>query len=314
MPKMLFIFNPRSGKGQIKNYLLDIIDIFTKAGYDVTARPTQAQLDAYDYIHRHGDEFDRIVVSGGDGTLNEGVKGLMTFDAKNRKALGYIPAGTTNDFASTLNIPKNILKAAQIAAGGTPFRCDIGSFNDTTFNYVAAFGAFTDVSYDTPQEIKNAIGHMAYVWEGIKRLPSLTSYRVKIKYDDGEIDDEIFLCIIMNATSVGGIISTEKIMNVNLCDGLFEMIVFRQPTNMLEFQSVLIGLMKGEASGDGYITVKSSRFEFTSEENIKWTIDGEYGGEASHSIIQVLPSAMTFIVDDNKLPKKPGEMKEKIYI
>ena len=303
MPKLLFIFNPHSGKGQIKNYLLDITDIFTKAGYDVTVRHTQAQLDAYNYIRLHGDEFDRIVVSGGDGTLNEGVKGLMTFEKDKRKALGYIPAGTTNDFASTLNIPKNMPKAAEIAAYGTPFRCDIGDFNGTTFNYVAAFGAFTDVSYDTPQEIKNGIGHMAYVWEGIKRLSSLPSYHVKIKYDGGEINEEVFLCIIMNATSVGGIISTEKLMNVNLCDGLFEMIVFKQPTNLLEFQSVLIGLMKGEASGEGYFTVKSSRFEFISEENIKWTLDGEYGGEPSHSVIQVLPSAMTFIVDGNKIPQ-----------
>ena len=304
MPKLLFIFNPHSGKGQIKNYLLDIIDIFTKAGYDVTARPTQAQLDAYDYIRLHGYEFDRVVVSGGDGTLNEGVKGLMTFDAESRRPLGYIPAGTTNDFASTLNIPKNMLSAAQIAAGGTPFKCDIGDFNGTVFNYVAAFGAFTDVSYDTPQEIKNAIGHMAYVWEGIKRLSNLSSYHVRIKYDGGEIDGEVFLCIIMNTTSVGGILSPERLMNVDLCDGLFEMIVFRQPTNMLEFQSVLISLMKGEASGEGYFTVKSSRFEFRSEEDIKWTIDGEYGGEATNSVIQVLPSAMTFIVNNNNLPKE----------
>ena len=228
----------------------------------------------------------------------------MTFDRESRKALGYIPAGTTNDFASTLNIPKNMLKAAQIAADGAPFMCDIGDFNGTTFNYVAAFGAFTDVSYDTPQEIKNAIGHMAYVWEGIKRLSSLPSYHVKIKYDGGEIDEEIFLCIIMNATSVGGIISTERLMNVNLCDGLFEMIVFRQPTNLLEFQSVLIGLMKGEASGEGYFTAKSSRFEFISDESIKWTLDGEYGGEMSHSLINVLPSAMTFIVEDTQSLKE----------
>ena len=145
---------------------------------------------------------------------------------------------------------------------------------------------------------------MAYVWEGIKRLSSLPSYHVKIKYDGGEIDEEIFLCIIMNATSVGGIISTERLMNVNLCDGLFEMIVFRQPTNLLEFQSVLIGLMKGEASGEGYFTAKSSRFEFISDESIKWTLDGEYGGEMSHSLINVLPSAMTFIVEDTQSLKE----------
>lgn len=305
--KLLFIFNPHSGKGQIKNHLLEIIDIFTKSDYAVTVRPTQARLDAYEYIKQHGKEYDRIVVSGGDGTLNEAVKGLMSFDADDRRCLGYIPAGTTNDFAATLNIPKNMIHAAEIAANGRPFRCDIGTFNDRTFNYVAAFGAFTDVSYDTPQEIKNTLGHMAYVWEGIKRLSNLQSYRVTIKYDGGEITDEIFLCIILNATSVGGILSTERLMSVDLCDGLFEMIVFRQPTNILEFQSVLTGLMKGEASSEGYLIVKSSRFEFISAENIKWTLDGEYGGEMSHSVIQVLPSAMSFIVEDNKSPEALNE-------
>lgn len=302
MKRLLFIYNPFSGKGAIKSFLSDILNAFTNTGYDVTVRPTQAKLDAYDYIRLHGDEFERIVVSGGDGTLNEAVRGLMTFPSSERTELGYIPAGTTNDFASTLHIPKNMLTAAKVAANGIPFKCDVGSFNGTTFNYVAAFGAFTDVSYDTPQEIKNVIGHAAYVWEGVKRLSSLQSYNVNIKYDEGEINDEVFLCIILNATSVGGVLSTEKLMNVDLCDGLFEMIVFRQPTNLLKLQSVLTGIMKGESSGEGYTIVKSSRFEFTCKENIKWTLDGEYGGEKAHTIIEVLPSAITYIVDSEKLP------------
>lgn len=304
MSRLLFIFNQRSGKGQIKNYLADIIDIFTKAGYDVTARPTQAQLDAYEYIKQHGNEYDRIVVSGGDGTLNEAVKGIMSFDAADRKCLGYIPAGTTNDFASTLSIPKNMIEAAKIAAGNTQFKCDIGRFNDRTFNYVAAFGAFTDVSYDTPQEIKNAIGHTAYILEGIKRLSSLSSYHVKIKYDAGEIEEDIFLCIILNATSVAGIHNAGRLMDVDLNDGLFEMLVFRRPTNIMEFQSVLTGLMKGKTSGEGYVILKSSKFEFTSGSEIKWTLDGEYGGNPSHAVIQVLPSAITYIVDKEKLLNK----------
>ncbi|MCH5209422.1 MAG: YegS/Rv2252/BmrU family lipid kinase [Oscillospiraceae bacterium] len=299
MSKLLFIFNPLSGKGLIKHHLLDIIDIFTKAGYDVTVRPTQSHLDAYVYIRTHGSEFDRIVVSGGDGTLNEGVEGLMSFPREERKPIGYIPAGTTNDFASTLNIPKDMELSAMIAASGVPFECDIGDFNGKKFTYIAAFGAFTDVSYDTPQEIKNVIGHAAYVWEGIKRLPSLSSYHVNIKYDGGEIDEEVFLCVIMNTTSVGGILSTEKFTDVNLCDGLFEMIVFRQPTNPLELQSVLSGIIKGEASGEGYSLVKSTRFEIASDESIKWTLDGEYGGEIRNAVINVLPRAISFIVDNN---------------
>ena len=168
--KMLFIFNPHSGKGQIKNHLLDILDKFAKAEYDITVRPTQERLDAYNYIKNNGDKFDRIVVSGGDGTLNEAVKGLMEFDADKRPCLGYIPTGTTNDFASTLELPKSIAKSSDIAVNGVPFKCDIGKFNSTTFNYVAAFGAFTDVPYDTPQETKNILGHTAYVLEPLEDL------------------------------------------------------------------------------------------------------------------------------------------------
>ena len=305
--KLLFIFNPFSGKAQIKNNLFDITDTFTKAGYDVTLRPTQQRMDAYNYIRLHGSEYDRVVVSGGDGTLNEAVKGLMTFYSAERRSLGYIPAGTTNDFASTLNIPKNMYEAAFVAVNGDEFQCDVGRFNDKIFNYVAAFGAFTDVSYDTPQGTKNALGHMAYVFEGIKRLSNLSSYHVNIKYDGGEIDDDIFLCIVLNATSVAVIHTSEKLLNVNLNVGLFEMLVFRQPTNLIRLQSVLTGLMKGEDSGDDYSIIKSSRFEFVSEEDIKWTLDGEYGGSPSHTVIEVLHSAMTFIVDKDKIEKLAEE-------
>ncbi len=296
MAKLLFIFNPLSGKGQMRNNLMDVVDTFTRAGYDVTVRPTQTRLDAYEYIKAYGAEFDRIVLSGGDGTLNEGVKGLMCHDAQNRPPLGYIPSGTTNDFAAALSLPKNISKAAKIAADGDLFACDIGSFNGVFFNYVAAFGAFTDISYDTPQEIKNALGHTAYVLEAVKRLSTLSPTRVKITHDNGVIDEDIFLCMVLNSTSVAGIRNPEMLAGVNLNDGMFELLALRQPTNILEFQAILIGLMKGETDGGGYSFVKSSRFEFESEENIKWTLDGEYGGDPKHTVIKVIPSAITYVV------------------
>ncbi|MCI8519885.1 MAG: YegS/Rv2252/BmrU family lipid kinase [Clostridia bacterium] len=300
MPKkLLFIFNPHSGKAQIKNNLMDIIDIFTRAGYDVTAHPTQAPMDAFEYISKNGSEYDRLVVSGGDGTLNEAVKGLMTFTPDKRMPMGYIPAGTANDFAATLNIPKNMLDAARIAVEGSEFQCDTGRFGDRTFNYVAAFGAFTDVSYDTPQGTKNALGHMAYILEGIKRLSSLPSYDVKIKYDGGEIEEKVFLCIVMNATSIAGIHNKNKLLDVNLNDGLFEMLVFKHPTSIAEIQNVFTGLLKGDASSDAYCIIKSSHFEFECKENIKWTLDGEYGGDPANAVIDVIPSAMTYIVNND---------------
>lgn len=297
MKKLLFVFNPHSGKGQLKSCLMDIVDLFTKAGYQVTLRPTQARLDAYDYIRRYASEFDRVVVSGGDGTLNEAVKGLMTFDRADRVPLGYIPSGTTNDFASTLALPKNMTEAASLAVSDHLFNCDIGRFNDTTFNYVAAFGAFTDISYDTSQEVKNALGHMAYVLEGIKRLSTLAPSHVKITYEGGVIEDNISLCMILNSTSVAGIHDPEMLSSVDLCDGIFEMLVLRQPANLLQFQSIMIGLMKGETDGDGYSLIKSSRFEIQSEENIKWTLDGEYGGDPKNAVIEVIPSAITYVAN-----------------
>ena len=295
MAKLLFVFNPHSGKGLIKSHLLNIINIFTQNGYDVTVRPTQHRLDAYEYISSHAGGYDRIVVSGGDGTLNEAVQGLMNFDISERRPLGYIPSGTTNDFASALNIPRDITKAADVAINGTPFKCDIGSFNGKMFNYVAAFGAFTDVSYDTPQEIKNTFGHAAYILEGIRRLTTLKSHRVHIKYDDGEIDEEVFLCLIMNATSIGGVLDTEKYMNVDLSDGLFEMLVFRQPASPGLFLRVLSSITTGENLEENVRLVRSSHFEITSDDNIKWTLDGEYGGETNNAVIDVLSSAITYI-------------------
>ena len=301
MKKMLFVFNPTAGKGMIKTHLSEILDIFAKSDYDITVRPTQAPLDAYNYISIYGNNYDRVVVSGGDGTLNEAVKGMLTFDESNRRPIGYIPSGTTNDFASTLQIPKNMIEAAHIASKGMPFKCDSGKFNDKTFNYVAAFGAFTDIPYDTSQDIKNNLGQMAYVLEGIKRLSQLTSYKVKIKHDNGETTQNVFLCMVLNSTSVAGIHSAGKLIGANLSDGLFEMLLFRKPANLIDFNAVIMGLVSGKTSGENYSIIKSSHFEFESKEKIKWTLDGEYGGAPSHSVIDVLPSAITYIVDGEKL-------------
>lgn len=297
MPKkLLFIFNPHSGKGQIKNNLLDILNIFTHAGYDVTARPTQAPMDAYVYVTQNGKTFDRIVVSGGDGTLNETVKGLMTFSASARPPLGYIPAGTTNDFAAALNIPKNMIAAAQIAAGENSFKCDIGRFNGEYFNYVAAFGAFTDVSYETPQSVKSILGHGAYVLEAIKRLPSLSPHKVTIRHDSGISQENVALCIVLNSTHIGGIHADGKLEDISLNDGLFELLVFKHADNIMDFQSTISGIMKGEQSGKGYMILKSSKFDFESDSEIEWTLDGEYGGREQKASIEVIPKAITYIV------------------
>ena len=175
--KLLFVFNPRSGKAQIKNQLLDIVDTMVKADYEVTIYPTQCAGDAKEKVEAYAENYDLVVCSGGDGTLDEVVTGMM--HRKTKVPLGYIPAGSTNDFASSLGIPKDMEKAAEAAVTGKPFPCDVGLFNGDYFVYVAAFGLFTEVSYKTSQEWKNVLGHAAYILEGAKCLHDIPSFMMQ---------------------------------------------------------------------------------------------------------------------------------------
>ena len=188
MQKLLFVFNPHAGKGQIKNKLLQIVDLMVKEEYDVTIYPTQAREDALNIVKNRAEEFDLIVCCGGDGTLDEAVSGMMLSSKK--VPLGYIPAGSTNDFANSLKIPKDMVKAAKAAVSGRKFACDVGTFNGNPFIYVAAFGIFTAVSYKTPQEWKNILGHVAYILEAAKSLPEISSYFLRVEHD-GEVIEEI---------------------------------------------------------------------------------------------------------------------------
>lgn len=179
-PKILFVFNPRSGKAKIKNKLCDIIDIFVKAGYEVTVYPTQEEGDAIRAVRDKREDYDLLVCSGGDGTLDEVVNGMIK--CGKQIPIGYIPAGSTNDFARSLGIPKDMKKAAEMIVNGKDYACDIGAMNEECFVYIAAFGIFTDVSYETSQNIKNVLGHMAYILEGMKRISSIKSYRMRVRY------------------------------------------------------------------------------------------------------------------------------------
>ena len=206
MKRLLFIYNPHAGKELLKPKLADVIDIFVKAGYEVVAYPTQAYRDAYKKIKKYdSNEYDLVVCSGGDGTLDEVVTGMMKRDRDKRDPIGYIPTGTTNDFASSLHIPRGLLEAADNAVNGEVFSCDAGRFNDDIFVYIAAFGLFTDVSYQTKQSMKNVLGHLAYVLEGAKRLFNIPSYRVKVTHDDEVIEDEFVYGMVTNSRSVGSI-------------------------------------------------------------------------------------------------------------
>ena len=299
--KMLFIFNPHSGKGQIKNKLMDILDLMVKAGYEVTVYPTQAREDALSLVRKKAKSYDRVVCCGGDGTLDEAVTGMMLSEKK--VPLGYIPAGSTNDFATSLKIPKDMLKAAKIAADGSPFACDVGEFNGDSFIYVAAFGLFTAVSYQTNQELKNILGHAAYILEGAKSLMEIKSYHMRVEYEDQCYEDDFIYGMITNSQSVGGFKNlTGK--NVLLDDGVFEVTLIKMPKNPLELNEIIVSLTTQRDDSDLIYSFKTDHIHFYTEETIPWTLDGEFGGEHQDVEISNRTRALEIMVKKKEPQKK----------
>lgn len=277
MKKLLFIFNPHAGKGAIRGHLPGVLDAFTRAGYLVTAYPTQGKADATRVAAELGEQFDRVVCCGGDGTLSETIFGLLSLEAP--PSLGYLPAGTTNDFSRNLHLPKTLEDAARVAVTGPVRRCDVGRFNEKTFIYVAAFGAFTDVSYDTPQEFKNAFGHLAYLLEGVTRLTSIKSYNVSITYEGGTVEGDFIYGMVSNTVSVGGFRGLPT-GEVSLDDGLFEVLLVRRPKTLTELHSIATALLQQKTMENGaVISFPASKLQITSPEPLPWTLDGEFGGD-----------------------------------
>lgn len=276
MKKLLFIYNPRSGKGLIRNSLSSIVETFSAGGYDVTIYPTKCEKDACETVQCRAAEFDMIVCSGGDGTLNEVVTGLMHSGEK--KPVGYIPAGSTNDFASSLGIPKPMEQAVKLVVEGEPFACDIGRFNDSYFVYVAAFGLLTDVSYQTSQDLKNALGHAAYVLEGMKRMGSWKSCHLRIDSEEFSEDGEFVFGMITNSNSVGGFKGIPG-KNIELNDGVFEVMLVHTPKNLLEWQEAITAVLTHDETSKVVVRFKTKHMLIRSEEPVAWTRDGENGGE-----------------------------------
>ena len=304
MKRMLFIYNPRAGKGLLRPKLSDIIDIFVKAGYEVVVYPTQAYRDAYKKILGYNaEEYDLVVCSGGDGTIDEVVTGMMHRSA--RTPVGYIPTGTTNDFANSLHIPKGLLKAADNAVNGELFPCDVGKFNDDIFVYVAAFGIFTDVSYETKQEVKNILGHLAYVLEGTKRLFNVPSYGIKVEHDGEVIEDEFIFGMVTNSRSVGGFRSMIG-KQVVFDDGLFEVTLIRKPANPIALQEIIAALLIEQVDTKHMYTFKTGHITFESLEEIPWTLDGEFGGEHDEVVIDNLNKQLEIM--------EPGEHFDKLQL
>lgn len=299
MKKMLFVYNPNAGKGLLKAKLSDVFDIFVKAGYEPTVYPTQSYKDAYHKIVHMDDDFDIVVCSGGDGTLDEVVTGMMKRDRKDRVPIGYIPTGTTNDFASSLHISRDILEAADTTVHGEAFACDVGKFNSDIFVYIAAFGLFTDVPYQTDQKLKNAIGHAAYVLEGAKRLSNIPSYHIKVINGERVIEDEFMIGMISNSKSVAGF---RNIMGkeVKFDDGEFEVTLIKKPKNVMELNEIITSLLVESFDTKYMYTFKSGNLIFESREEIPWTLDGEYGGQHDKVHIMNKKRALQIMVQSKK--------------
>lgn len=294
MTRLLLIINPKSGKGTIRSHLLDITDVFIKAGYDVTIYISQQCGDARHKVEKMAKYYDLVVCSGGDGTLDEVISGMM--ESERKCPIGYIPAGSTNDFADSLKLPKDMTEAAKRITEFNEFPCDIGCFNDGYFVYVAAFGLFTDVSYETSQDLKNALGHMAYVLEGAKKLTSIKSYHMTAKVDDGtEVSGDYIYGMVTNSTSVGGFKNlTGK--DVKLDDGMFELTLVRMPKNLVELQAIISAMMSQTPDDKYFFQTRGREIVLTSEEPVPWARDGEYGGEHTEVCIQSVERALTLLV------------------
>lgn len=285
MKRMLFVYNPNAGKGLLKSKLSDVLDIFVKADYEVVVYPTQGYRDAYHKVVFMKDGYDMIVCSGGDGTLDEVVTGMMKRSPERRIPIGYIPTGTTNDFASSLHISKDILNAAYEAVHGKAFACDVGTFNQDVFVYVAAFGLFTDVSYQTDQKLKNILGHSAYVLEGVKRLSNIPTYHIKVTCGTEVIEDDFMIGMVTNSKSVAGFRNI-KGKDVKFDDGEFEVTLIRRPKSLIELQEIITALLVENFDTKYMRAFKASQITFESKEEIPWTLDGEFGGQ--HEKVEIL--------------------------
>ena len=282
MKKMLFVMNPFAGLRRANRHLTDILLTFNQAGYEVITHMTLGQGDAAEVVERHGKDMDLVVCCGGDGTLNETITGLLRAGADT--PVGYIPAGSTNDFAASLNLSTNILKAAQEAVEGEPVRYDVGKFGDRYFSYVASFGAFTKSSYTTPQNIKNALGHTAYVLSGITELSQIRNEHIRMEIDGQVVEDDFLFGAICNSTSVGGILTLDPKM-VDMGDGLFEILLIRAPQSLAEI-SECIQALQSQQYNCAMITFRSARkVRIYADPDMPWTLDGEK--EDGHEMVDV---------------------------
>lgn len=292
MKKLLFIVNPRAGKTKSRTPLFDAVARFSKAGYLVNIFVTEGSGDATQVAAEMGGDFDLVVCAGGDGTLNETLSGLMTLEK--RPQLGYLPNGSTNDFAASLHLSSYPVTAACAIIEGKPFRLDIGQHNDRYFAYVASFGAFTRTSYSASQAAKNALGHLAYILEGIGDLDSLRPYNCRVEADGEVFEGDFIFGGICNSTSLGGLVKLDP-ARVQMDDGKFELLLLRMPKTVIDLNNLITGITRMEYDQPGVIFRHVSTITLTTDDDIPWSLDGEYAPSASRVEIRNLSGAVELL-------------------
>ena len=297
--KLLFIMNPKSGVMLAPKYLSELIERFSYGGYITQMLMTQARGDAREFAMQYGADADVVAVSGGDGTLNEVVDGLIS--AGLRVPVGYIPSGSTNDFASSIGLTGSIFDCADIVISGREQPVDIGCFNGRYFSYVASFGAFTSTSYSVPQNVKNMLGHTAYILGGIKDMLSIKPVHARFVTDRGtdaenEVEGDFLFGAVCNSRSVAGILKLDK-QDIDMNDGLMEVLLIRMPHDLIALNEIAINMLNGTLHSDQIEFYSAKNIEVDIEPGTHWTLDGEYEEGSSHCTIETMESAITLLLE-----------------
>ncbi len=300
--KLLLIMNPCAGMKTGKRYLADILELFCRADFEPTVFMTTAPGNGRELAMTYAGQADRVICLGGDGTFNEVVSGML--EAGVTVPIGYIPCGSTNDFANSIHLNKNPIKAAQDILDGEPQTLDIGRFGERYFSYVASFGAFTRASYSTPQNVKNALGHLAYILEGIKDLSSIRPYHMRFEVDGQVLEDDYVFGAISNSTSVGGILTLSPDV-VDMNDGLFELLLVKNPSSPIELSECVRALQERKYDNHMLTLISAARLEVFGNPNIDWTLDGEREPGAEQVSVENIHNAIRLITG----PKSFGKSK-----
>ena len=283
MKKLLFVINPYAGMRKAAKMLPEILAVFNRADYDVRVYVTAEAGDGIRAVATMAQGMDLVVCSGGDGTFNETITGLM--QAGLQLPVGYIPSGSTNDFAASLQIPSDPVEAARQIVEGTPNVYDLGRFGQRYFSYGASFGAFTKASYSTPQSVKNLLGHMAYVLEGMQEISQIRKHHVKLTLDEGEVlEDDYIFGAVCNSTSVGGIVTLDP-NQVDLKDGRFEVLLVRAPKTWQEISECLLAVQKQQYNSAMMTFRNAASIAVEADPEMPWTLDGEK--EEGHNFVEI---------------------------